>query len=89
MTAQPPIALGDWIEVGSTDCVVMNIYKAESSSGVCQVVFNKKKPTTHDVDWDGTKWFFPERPDYGGYGRDGNKFVEILKRGKPNNQRLG
>ena len=35
---------------------------------ICKVVFNPQKPTTHDVDWNGQQWFFPERPDFGGYG---------------------
>ena len=46
-----------------------------------KVVFNPQKPTTHDVDWNGQQWFFPERPDFGGYGRDGCPFVRKLKQG--------
>lgn len=48
---------------------------------ICKVVFNPQKPTTHDVDWNGQQWFFPERPDFGGYGRDGCPFVRKLKQG--------
>jgi len=82
MNTHPPIEPGDWIEVSSASCVVMNVFKPSSPSGVCKVVFNKAKPTTHDVDWDGTEWFFPQRPDFGGYGREGDRFVQILKRGR-------
>lgn len=42
MTTHPPIAPGEWITVGNTDCVVTAIFKPESPSGACQVVFNKK-----------------------------------------------
>ena len=83
MSDHPEIRPYDWITVGTTDCVVKTVYAAESKQGVCLVVFNKDKPTTHDVDWDGKAWFFPERLDYGGYGRDGDPFVQYLKRGKP------
>ena len=48
---------------------------------ICKVVFNPQKLTTHDVDWNGQQWFFPERPDFGGYGRDGCPFVRKLKQG--------
>lgn len=82
MNIHPPIAPGDWIEVGWISCVVMNVFKPGLPSGVCKVVFNTAKPTTHDVDWDGINWFFPQRPDFGGYGREGDKFVQILKRGR-------
>ena len=82
MTVHPPITEGDWITVERTDCVVTNVFKPGAPSRVCKVVFNKSKPTTHDIDWNGSKWIFPERPDYGGYGRDSDPYVQQLKRGK-------
>lgn len=84
MSEVPKISELDWITVGTHDCVVRHVYPQHhrSYSGVCEVVFNRAKPTTHDVDWNGTAWFFPERPDYGGYGRDGDPAVEQLKRGR-------
>lgn len=81
MKDHPKISPGDWIYVGSTRCVVTNVYASTSLSGVCMVVFNKHKPTTHDVDWNGKEWYFPQRPDFGGYGRDNDPFVQQLKRG--------
>jgi len=36
-------------------------------------------PITHEVDLDGAKWSFPQRPDFGGYVREGDRFVQILK----------
>jgi hypothetical protein len=78
----PSVHPGDWIVVGNQQCVVRRVYPNPEDSGVCEVVFNKQKPTTHDVDWNGQDWFFPERPDYGGYGRDGDPYVQQLKRGR-------
>ena len=80
--AMPRIAQGEWIEVQGRDCVVRIVYPDLSAFGACQVVFNREKPTTRDVAWDGEKWVFPERPDLGGYGRRGDRFVEQLIRGK-------
>jgi len=82
MANQPSITSGDWITVGQQECVVMKVYPAKGQYGVALVVFNKSKPTTHDIDWDGDQWFFPKRPDFGGYGRTGDKYVEQLKRGR-------
>lgn len=77
----PDIKILDWIRVGGRDCVIQIINSEDSQSGVCQVVFNKDKPTTHDVCWNGTDWFFQERPDYGGYSRDSCPAVRKLKKG--------
>jgi len=85
MSEHPKISPGDWITVGNTDCVV-TIVKQNVIHGywsaVCVVVFNETNPTTHDVDWDGEKWFFPERPDYGGYANVTDQYVRQLKRGR-------
>jgi hypothetical protein len=54
----PEIIPSDWIDVAGCACVVMRVYPKNSPFGVCKVVFNKIKPTTHDVDWNGEKWFF-------------------------------
>ena len=78
MSFIPNVSAGDWIYVGTVRCVVRMVYKPESTNGVCEVVFNKDKPTTHDVDWDGDKWFFPKRPDFGGYPRQSDPFVQQL-----------
>lgn len=72
----------DCIRVGYRNCIIRIIYSENSHSGICQVVFNKDKPTTHDVCWNGTEWFFPERPDYGGYAPNSCSAVRILKKGK-------
>lgn len=82
MNAHPDIGYLSWIEVGSFNCVVKTILPSGSASGVCIVVYNKSKPTTRHVDWDGNKWFFPERPDFGGYAPESDPCVVKLKRGR-------
>ena len=81
MNKHPKVSPGDWIHVKGNRCVVTHVYPPDSQNGVCKVVFNEQKPTTHDVDWNGSDWIFPERPDFGGYGRDSDPFVRQLKRG--------
>lgn len=78
----PDLQIMGWIKVGNYDCVVKKILPQDYPGGVCIVVFNKTKPTTHHVGWDGEKWFFPERPDFGGYARESDPCVAKLKRGR-------
>ena len=78
MMGHPIINLGDWLRVGNTLCVVMTVYQANSRDGVCEVVFNKSKPTTHNVDWNGKEWVFSVRADFGGYAPDSNQYVQQL-----------
>lgn len=82
MTTHPEIHIGDWIKIGLIDCVVSSVYPEDSTSGICKVIFNKQKPTTRDVDWNGENWFFPERPDFGGYAKGMDYLVLQLKRGR-------
>jgi len=82
ISSRPKIILGEWVVVGGVDCVISNIYEKDSQFGSCEVVFNADKPTTHDVTWDGQKWVFPNRSDFGGYADKTDPYVAILKRGK-------
>ena len=84
MTDRPEIEPGDWIQVGSRDCVVANVREAGNSLGDCEVVFNSSKPTNCDVLWDGEKWAFVSS-DLGGYAdryEHLNDAVWTLKRGR-------
>lgn len=82
MQPAPQVQPGDWITVQGHRCVVQRVFQAGAPSGLFQVVFDKAKPTTRRVDWDGEKWFFPPSPDFGGYGRDSDPYVRQLKRGE-------
>ena len=75
MNKPPTIKPGSWIVVDKHDCVVTVVYQESSPFGVCLAVYNKEKPTTRDVDWDGEKWFFPARSDYGGYGEKHGPYI--------------
>lgn len=68
--SHPEIHVKDWIDVGNSECVVQRLLPPGSPSGVCIVVFNKTKPTTRIVGWDGKKWYFMPSRDYGGYADD-------------------
>lgn len=79
---KPSVKSGEWIKVSGNDCVVTHVYEEGSPFGTGIVVFNPKKPTTHDFDWDGEHWFFPKRPDFGGYAQESDPYVRQLKRGR-------
>lgn len=82
MSKHPKIQVGDWITVGSHDCVVSMVFTENLSGGVCMVVFDQRKPTTRVVEWGGDNWAFQKSPDYGGYARDSDYCVQQLKRGR-------
>ena len=50
MAQHPIVRKGDWLNVGTVRCVVMQLYPDNSIGSVCIVVCNKNKPTTRDVD---------------------------------------
>ncbi len=47
---KPPVTPGDWIEVSGNHCVVTDVYEEDSQFGTGMVVFDPKKPTTHEFD---------------------------------------
>jgi hypothetical protein len=86
MSERPTIKPGDWIRIGSVDCVVSLVRPHNDEWGDCEVVFDPKKPTNADVKWMGEVWQFVEKNDLGGYADKYNRlrhYVEILKRGRP------
>lgn len=81
MIDHPKIVVGDWIIVENTKCIVFCVYQSNSPNGACKVLLNKNKPTTRDADWNGQAWFFPDRPDFGGYVKSSNPLALKLKSG--------
>lgn len=79
---KPLVRPGEWIKVGGNDCVVTHVYEDDSQPETGMLVFNPKKPTTHEFRWDGDHWVFSDSPDYGGYARESDPYVRQLKRGK-------
>ena len=85
MTERPHINPGDWIRVGSLDCVVSMVRPPDHSFGDCEVVFDPSKPTNRDVEWTGDAWRFVETGDFGGYADKYERlsaYVQTLKRGR-------
>jgi len=80
----PQIKRRDWITVGNREGVVLNIYPDNSETGFCEITYMHicNKATRHDVDGDGTNWFFPERNDFGGYVKESDLYLQILKLGR-------
>lgn len=84
MSKRPDIKEGDWIKVGSCNCVVSMVRDLDHPFGDCEVVLNPKKPANVDVKWSGTAWVFVDPDDFGGYAERSSRlefFVEKLKHG--------
>lgn len=58
----PEIKPKSWIKVEEMDCLVTQIYRGYSLSGICEVVTNREQPINRDVCWDGEKWVFSTLP---------------------------
>lgn len=85
MADRPEIKPGDWIRVGNRNCVVANVRDPGYAFGDCKVVFDRRKPTSHDVVWNGDEWEFVDSGDQGGYADKDprlNEYVRKLKRGR-------
>ncbi len=82
MSKAPTLKELDLIVVGPhrTPAVVKIVYPKDSPSGVALVLFNKREPTLHDVFWDGSRWMFPERPNYGLYAGESDPCAVKLRR---------
>ena len=82
----PRLVPGEWVRIGNLDCVVATIYPPDNPFGhYCEVVFNPRKPTNHNVVWDGDRLKLAETGDYGGYADNYprlSEIVSILKRGR-------
>lgn len=83
MAGQPSIKEGDWIRVGSIDCVVSRVWPS-TILGDCEVVLNPSKPTNLDAKWTGEHWEFVQGGDYGGDADKHDRlrpYLRILKSG--------
>ncbi len=69
MAERPSVKSGDWIKIGNLDCVVADVRQPEfvAALGDIEVVFDPRKPTNRDAEWNGEAWVFCKRPDFGGY----------------------
>lgn len=79
---RPSVRPGEWIEVDGNDCVVTHVYEDDSQIEKGMLVFDTKKPTTHESGWDSERWVFSDSPDFDGYARETDPSVRLLKRGR-------
>ena len=61
MADRPAVKPGDWIRIGSVDCVVSTVRPPNDEWGDCEVAFDPEKPTNADVKWTGDAWQFVEK----------------------------
>lgn len=79
---RPTLKVGSFIRVGKWEAVVRHIWNNPNNNpqiGYCEVVFHGSKPTSHDVDWNGSEWVFSKRNDEGGYVQISDPFYQKLK----------
>ncbi|HKT16370.1 MAG TPA: hypothetical protein VJR87_13310 [Allosphingosinicella sp.] len=58
MSSAPPVKPGDWIKVGSIDCVVSHVRGVEPMVGDLEVVCNPDQPAAYQVNWEDGAWVF-------------------------------
>ena len=84
MPDAPEVKPGDWIKVGSIDCVVSQFRGDDlMADGALQVVTNPERPAVYDAKWTGHGWSFahPMRGDYAEHSPATAPYVEIMKNG--------
>lgn len=81
MANHPEISYGSVIKVGSITCIVRSLCNPmpPEFDSVCIVVFDEGKPTSCEVSWNGSSWYFPERGDFGGYVDKSDPLLNRLK----------
>ncbi len=85
MSDAPPVKPGDWISVGTVDCVVMDVRSIEPAAAHLDVVCNPDKPAVYGVKWEDDRWSFvhPMRGDYAEHHPQAGPYVSVLKAGRP------
>lgn len=81
MANQPEVRQGSFIKVGSIKCIVRSLCSPipPEFDSVCIVIFDEGKPTSREVSWNGSSWYFPERGDFGGYVDNSDPLLNRLK----------
>jgi hypothetical protein len=88
MRNAPPVQPGDWIRIGSIDCVIAQGRGAEGADDELTVVCNVERPTLYRVSWSGEDWSFchPMRGHYAEYDPLAAAYVQILSEGPPDEE---
>ena len=79
MIDPPELKLGDWIQVGPHKGLVGLLYPPGGPFGLGVFIYDAQKPTSHDFDWNGTEFYFPERPDFGGYADKNPMYADQVR----------
>jgi hypothetical protein len=84
----PPVQPGDWIRIGSIDCVIAQGRGAEGSEAELTVVCNLDRPTLYRANWTGESWSFlhPMRGHYAEYAPLAAAYVQIFLEGPPDEE---
>jgi len=80
----PQVKPGDWIKVGSTDCVVSHVRGVEPEGGDLEALCNSEQPSAYQVNWDDKAWAFatPMRGIVAQHVPRLDLYVAILKKGR-------
>lgn len=85
MSHAPHVHPGEWIKVGSVDCVVAELPGVDPSAADLQIICNQERPSVYGVNWNGEAWEFahPMRGNYAEHTPGAEPFVDILNKGPP------
>ena len=80
MDSHPEVKPGSFINVNGIKCIVRSLCTPTASlDSVCIAIFDEGKPTSHEVGWNGSSWYFPERNDFGGYVERSDPLLKSLR----------
>jgi hypothetical protein len=65
--------------VSGNHYVVTHVYEEDLLFGTGMVVFDPKKSTSYDFDWDGGQWVFSERQDFAECAEESDPYGHQLK----------
>ena len=84
MTDAPQVKAGDWITVGSIDCVVSNVRGVEPMAGDLEALCNADQPSAYQVNWEDEAWTFahPMRGIVAAHAPRLDPYVAILRKGR-------
>jgi len=80
----PPIEPGDWISVGTVDCLVIELHADDSKSVDADVICNPGRPAVYGVSWSGEQWTFahPMHGDYAEHHPAADPYVQRFRAGR-------
>lgn len=85
MNNAPKVKPGDWIAIGTVDCLVIELHADKPTRSDIDVICNFERPAVYGANWTGEHWTFehPMRGDYAEHHPAADAYVERLKAGRP------